>query len=133
MSKIQILIDTVAGFVGAVLGFLYGDLNGIFYALLAFMIIDYVTGVIIAIINKCLSSEIGFKGLVKKLLILIFVAIGHIIDTYIIGGTPVTMTAVMLFYCANEGISIIENAVVLGLPIPKKLKDILEQIKSKGE
>ena len=107
MPKIQIVIDTVAGFLGAVLGFLYGDLNGIFYALLAFMIIDYVTGVIIAIINKCLSSETGFKGLVKKLLTLVFVALGHIIDTYIIGCTPVTMTAVMLFYCSNEGISII--------------------------
>ena len=74
MSKIQIVIDTVAGFVGAVLGFLYGDLNGVFYALLSFMIIDYITGVIIAIVNKCLSSEIGFKGIVKKLLILVFVA-----------------------------------------------------------
>ena len=63
MSKIQIVIDTVAGFVGAVLGFLYGELNGIFYALLAFMVIDYITGVIIAIINKCLSSEVGFKGI----------------------------------------------------------------------
>ena len=133
MSKIQIIIDSIAGAVGAVLGFMYGEVNGLFWALIAFMALDYITGVIVAVINKRLSSEVGFKGLAKKFLILVFVAVGHIADTYILGGTPAAMSAVMLFYMANEGISIIENAAALGLPVPKKLTNIMEQIKNKSE
>ncbi len=133
MSKIQIIIDSIAGAVGAVLGFMYGEVNGLFWALIAFMALDYITGVIVAIIEKRLSSEVGFRGLAKKFLILVFVAVGHIADTYILGGTPAAMSAVMLFYIANEGISIIENAAALGLPVPKKLTSIMEQIKNKSE
>ena len=133
MSKIQIIIDSIAGAVGAVLGFMYGEVNGLFWALIAFMALDYITGVIVAIIEKRLSSEVGFRGLAKKYLILVFVAVGHIADTYILGGTPAAMSAVMLFYIANEGISIIENAAALGLPVPKKLTNIMEQIKNKSE
>lgn len=133
MSKIQIIIDSIAGAVGAVLGFMYGEVNGLFWALIAFMALDYITGVIVAVIEKRLSSEVGFRGLAKKLLILVFVAVGHIADTYILGGTPAAMSAVMLFYIANEGISIIENAAALGLPVPKKLTSIMEQIKNKSE
>mgnify|MGYP002620672887 FL=1 len=133
MSKIQIIIDSIAGAVGAVLGFMYGEVNGLFWALIAFMALDYITGVIVAVIEKRLSSEVGFKGLAKKFLILVFVAVGHIADTYILGGTPAAMSAVMLFYIANEGISIIENAAALGLPVPKKLTNIMEQIKNKSE
>lgn len=133
MSKIQIIIDSVAGAVGAVLGFLFGEVNGLFWALIAFMATDYITGVIVAAINKQLSSEVGFKGLAKKLLILVFVSLGHIADMYVLGGTPVAMSAVMLFYIANEGLSIIENAGNLGLPVPKKLKDIMIQLKKESE
>ena len=133
MSKIQIIIDSIAGAVGAVLGFMYGEVNGLFWALIAFMALDYITGVIVAIIEKRLSSEVGFRGLAKKFLILVFVAVGHIADTYILGGTPAAMSAVMLFYIANEGISIIENAAALGLPVPKKLTNIMEQNKNKRE
>lgn len=133
MSKTQVLIDSIAGTAGAVFGFLFGKVTGIFWALIAFMALDYITGVIIAIINKKLSSEVGFKGLAKKFLILIFVSVGHVADTYVLGGTPVAMSAVILFYLANEGISIIENAASLGLPVPKKLQDILEQIRDKSE
>ena len=133
MSKIQIIIDSIAGAVGAVLGFMYGEVNGLFWALIAFMALDYISGVIVAIIEKRLSSEVGFRGLAKKFLILVFVAVGHIADTYILGGTPAAMSAVMLFYIANEGISIIENAAALGLPVPKKLTNIMEQIKNKSE
>ena len=133
MSKIQIIIDSVAGAVGAVLGFMYGEVTGLFWALIAFMALDYITGVVVAIIEKRLSSEVGFRGLAKKFLILVFVAVGHIADTYILGGTPAAMSAVMLFYIANEGISIIENAAALGLPVPKKLTNIMEQIKNKSE
>ena len=133
MSKIQIIIDSIAGAVGAVRGFMYGEVNGLFWALIAFMALDYITGVIVAVIEKRLSSEVGFRGLAKKFLILVFVAVGHIADTYILGGTPAAMSAVMLFYIANEGISIIENAAALGLPVPKKLTNIMEQIKNKSE
>lgn len=133
MSKIQIIIDSIAGAVGAVLGFMYGEVNGLFWALIAFMALDYITGVIVAVIEKRLSSEVGFRGLAKKFLILVFVAVGHIADTYILGGTPAAMSAVMLFYIANEGISIIENAAALGLPVPKKLTNIMEQKKNKSE
>lgn len=133
MSKFQIIIDSIAGAVGAVLGFMYGEVTGLFWALIAFMALDYITGVIVAVIEKRLSSEVGFRGLAKKFLILIFVAVGHIVDTYILGGTPAAMSAVMLFYIANEGISIIENAAALGLPVPKKLTNIMEQIKNKSE
>ena len=133
MNKLQIAIDSIAGAIGALLGFLFGEITGLFLALLAFMALDYITGIIVAVINRMLSSKTGFKGLAKKLLILVFVALGHIIDTYILGGTPAAMSAVMLFYTANEGISIIENAAALGLPVPRKLREIMEQIKDKGE
>lgn len=133
MSKIQIIIDSIAGAVGAVLGFMYGEVTGLFWALIAFMALDYITGVVVAITEKRLSSEVGFRGLAKKFLILVFVAVGHIADAYILGGTPAAMSAVMLFYIANEGISIIENAASLGLPVPKKLTSIMEQIKNKSE
>lgn len=133
MSKFQIIIDSIAGAVGAVLGFMYGEVSGLFWALIAFMALDYITGVIVAIIEKRLSSEVGFRGLAKKFLILVFVAVGHIADTYILGGTPAAMSAVMLFYIANEGISIIENATALGLPVPKKITGLMEQIRNKSE
>lgn len=133
MSKFQIIIDSIAGAAGAVLGFMYGEVNGLFWALIAFMATDYITGVVVAAINKQLSSEVGFKGLAKKLMILVFVSLGHIADMYVLGGTPVAMSAVMLFYIANEGLSIIENAGNLGLPVPKKLKDIMVQLKKESE
>lgn len=133
MSKIQIIIDSIAGVVGAVLGFMYGAVTGLFWALIAFMALDYITGVVVAAINKQLSSEVGFRGLAKKLMILVFVSLGHIADMYVLGGTPVAMSAVMLFYIANEGLSIIENAGNLGLPVPKKLKDIMVQLKKESE
>ncbi|MBP3922091.1 MAG: phage holin family protein [Ruminiclostridium sp.] len=131
--KLQTILDVVAATIGAALGFLFGEVTGLFWALIAFMALDYTTGIINAVVSKKLSSAVGFKGLAKKFVILIFVAVGHIIDTYILGGTPAIMSAVMLFYLANEGISIIENAARLGLPVPKKLVEIMEQLKEKSE
>lgn len=127
------ILDCTAAALGAVVGFLYGEVTGLFWAMIAFMAVDYVTGVLVAVINKNLSSEIGFKGLVKKLLILVFVAMGHVVDTYVIGSGSALMSAVMLFFLANEGVSIIENAVGLGMPVPKKLRDVLEQLKHESE
>lgn len=132
MSRMQIIIDSVAGTIGAVLGFLYGEVTGLFWALVAFMVLDYISGILAAISVRKLSSKVGFKGIAKKLLILVFVSVGHITDTYVLGGVPVAMTAVILFYIANEGISIVENATELGLPVPQKIKNVLEQIKNKS-
>ena len=133
MNKFQLIIDGAAGAVGAVLGFMYGKVNGLFWALIAFMALDYITGVISAAVNKKLSSSVGFTGLAKKLVILIFVSVAHIADTYVLGGTPAAMSAVMLFYIANEGLSITENASELGLPVPAKIKSLLKQIRNKSE
>jgi toxin secretion/phage lysis holin len=96
------------------------------------MVADYITGVMCAIVDKKLSSEIGFRGIFKKVLIFVLVGIGHMIDTNLIGEGSVLRTAIIFFYCSNEGISMLENAGRLGLPIPEKLKDILVQLHNKG-
>lgn len=127
--KFDMIIKTTSGAVGAVIGFLYGEITGLFIAIIALMALDYVTGILCGIAAKALSSETGFRGLVKKLMVLVIIAVGHLIDTYIIGTGSALMTAVILFFAANEGISILENAAKLGLPVPKKLRDILEQLR----
>lgn len=127
------LIKALSGAVGAIIGFLYGELNGLFIAIIALMAMDYITGILCAISTKTLSSEVGFRGLVKKLMILIIIAVAHLVDAYIIGTGSALMTAVILFFAANEGISILENAALLGLPIPKKLKEVLEQLKEEDK
>ena len=106
-----------------------GGVDGLLYALVAFVAIDYITGVMCAITDKRLSSEIGFRGIFKKVLIFVLVGIGNIVDTQLVGNGSVLRTAVIFFYLSNEGISILENSAHLGLPIPQKLKDILEQLK----
>ncbi|MDE6032138.1 MAG: phage holin family protein [Oscillospiraceae bacterium] len=127
--KFDTIIKTASGVIGAVIGFLFGEITGLFIAIIALMALDYITGVLCGIAAKELSSETGLKGLVKKLMILVIIAVGHLVDTYIIGTGSALMTAVILFFAANEGISILENAAMLGLPIPKKLRDMLEQLK----
>lgn len=121
--------QSIFALVGALCGFLWGELNGLFYALIAFIVLDYISGLAVACVRKNLSSEIGFKGIAKKVLILILVAVGHLLDAHILGGGSVCRSAVIGFYIANEGISILENAGNLGLPLPKKLIDILKQLK----
>ena len=109
-------------------------MDGLLLALIAFMTLDYITGVIAGIIEKKLSSSTGFDGLLKKGLILIIVSIGHILDTQIFGGdTSVCRSAVIGFYIANEGLSVIENATRIGMPLPKKLRQILEQLKNEND
>ena len=130
MSKI---IQIISGVTAGVAGFIWGDFNGLFYALLTFMVFDYLSGVIVAIHRKKLSSAVGFKGIAKKVFILMFVAIGHIIGVYVFGSGEVCRDMVIGFYIANEGISILENGAKLGLPLPKKLKAILEQLRSKND
>lgn len=134
MSKLQIIVDSIAGAVGSAIGFLYGQTtNGLLLALLVFMGADYISGVIAAAVAKKLSSRVGFVGLGKKFLILVFVALAHIIDTYVLGGSAAAMTAVTLFYIANEGLSIIENAANLGLPVPERFKELMEKIHNDSE
>ena len=113
----------------AVMGWLFGGIDGFLYALIAFVVIDYITGVMAAFYTKQLSSEVGFRGIAKKVVIFLLVAVGNIIDVEVLKTGAVLRTAVIFFYLSNEGISIIENAARLGLPIPKKLIDVLEQIK----
>lgn len=126
-------IQAVFTALGGWLGWFLGGCDGLIYALIAFVVVDYITGVMCAVVNKQLSSEVGFRGIFKKVLIFMLVSVGNIIDQQLIGGGSVLRTAVIFFYLSNEGISIIENAGILGLPIPQKLKDVLAQLKGKGD
>lgn len=119
--------------IGAGLGYFLGGCDGFLYALIAFVAIDYVTGVMCALVDKKLSSSVGFKGIFRKVLIFVMVGIGHTLDAQILGGGDTLRTAVIFFYCANEGLSLIENAGHLGLPIPAKLKSVLAQLHNRSE
>ena len=119
--------------VGGWLGWFLGGCDGLLYALLAFVVIDYITGIMCAVVDKKLSSAVGFRGIFKKVLIFALVGIGHIIDAYVIGSGSILRTAVIFFYLSNEGVSLVENAGHLGLPIPKKLKAVLEQLHDRAE
>ena len=119
--------------VGGWLGWFLGGCDGLLYALLAFVVIDYVTGIMCAVVDKKLSSAVGFRGIFKKVLIFALVGIGHIIDAHVIGSGSILRTAVIFFYLSNEGVSLVENAGHLGLPIPKKLKAVLEQLHDRAE
>lgn len=127
------LLQSITAAVCAVCGFLFGRLDGLLYALIAFMILDYVTGIIAAWVRRELSSTVGFTGIAKKVFILALVAVGHILDAHVLGGGSVCRSAVIGFYLANEGISILENAGNIGLPLPKKLIDVLKQLENKEE
>lgn len=119
--------------VGGWLGWFLGGCDGLLYALIAFVVVDYITGVLCAILDKRLSSRVGFKGICKKVLIFALVGMGHTLDTHIIGTGSVLRTAVIFFYISNEGVSLLENATYLGLPVPQKLKLILEQLHNRSE
>ena len=128
-NTIQIILAAVGGW----LGYLLGGCDGLVYALILFVAADYVTGVMCAVVDKRLSSEIGFKGICKKVLIFVLVGLANILDVQIIGTGSVLRTAVIFFYISNEGVSLLENAAHLGLPVPEKLKDILQQLHNRIE
>ena len=128
-NVIQLAFTAVGGW----LGWFLGGCDGLLFALIAFVTIDYITGVMCAFIDHSLSSEAGAKGIFKKVLIFLLVGIGHIIDAQVIGSGSVLRTAVIFFYISNEGVSLVENAAHLGLPIPTKLKDVLEQLHDRAE
>jgi len=126
-------LQVVFAAVGGCLGWFFGGFDGFLYVLLAFVIVDYITGLMCAVIDKKLSSEIGFKGIFKKVLIFIMVGIGNILDVQFIGDGNALRTAIIFFYISNEGVSLLENAGHIGLPIPAKLKAVLEQLHDRSE
>ena len=128
-NTMQIILAAVGGW----LGYFLGGCDGLVYALILFVAADYVTGVMCAVVDKRLSSEIGFKGICKKVLIFVLVGLANILDVQIIGTGSVLRTAVIFFYISNEGVSLLENAAHLGLPVPEKLKNILQQLHNRAE
>ena len=133
MKEFWNIIQIVLTIIGGWLGWFLGGCDGLFYVLLAFSIIDYLTGFMCAISDKKLSSKVGFKGICRKVIIFLFVGIAHILDLYVIGTGSVLRTAIIFFYISNEGISLVENAVHLGLPVPTKIKTVLEQLHDRSE
>lgn len=137
MKEIWNWIQVAFAAVGAFLGWFLGGQDGFLYALLAFVAIDYITGVLCAIVDKKQSSEIGARGIFKKVLIFVLVGVAHILDTQILGSFGdnggALRTAVIFFYLSNEGVSILENAGHIGLPIPEKLKEVLRQLHGHDE
>ena len=117
--------------IGAILGDFFGGMDGLLTVLVAFVVLDYITGVLCAIVEKRLSSETGFKGICQKVMIFCLVGMANLLDTQIIGSGSMLRTAVIFFYCSNEGISITENAARIGLPVPEKLRKVMEQLKGK--
>lgn len=126
---IQLLFAGIGGW----LGYFLGGCDGLLIALLLFVITDYITGVMCAIADKKLSSAVGFKGICRKVLIFLLVGIANILDVQVIGTGSVLRTAVIFFYISNEGVSLLENAGHLGLPIPEKIKSVLEQLHDRAE
>lgn len=127
-NTIQIIFAAIGGW----LGYFLGGCDGLLYALIAFVVVDYITGIMCAISDRTLSSAVGFKGICRKVLIFTLVGIGNIIDVQVLGTPGVLRTAVIFFYLSNEGVSILENSAHLGLPVPDKLKEVLEQLHERG-
>lgn len=127
------VIKNILAAVCAAAGFIFGDLNGLMIALIALIILDYISGVLAAVVEKKLSSEVGAKGIAKKIFMLLIVAVANIVDINVIGEGHVLKSVTVVFYIANECISLIENGGRLGVPVPKKLLDVLEQLKNRDK
>jgi toxin secretion/phage lysis holin len=128
-AKVQMAFAAIGGW----LGYFLGGIDGLLTALIVFMAIDYVTGLMCAVADKKLSSSIGFKGICKKVLIILLVGVAHIVDLHVVGTGNALRSAVVCFYLSNEGVSLLENAAHLGLPIPEKLKTVLQQLHNRDE
>lgn len=133
MKDILHIAQVLWAAVGGSIGWFLGGMDGLVYALLIFLTIDYITGLMSAVLERKLSSHVGFKGIFKKMLILAFVGIGNVLDLYVLEQGSAIRTAVIFFYLANEGISIIENSSKIGLPVPEKMKLLFQEIQSKGD
>ena len=128
-TKIQIAAAAIGGWIG----YFLGGKDGMLIALVIFMALDYITGLMCAIMDKKLSSTVGFKGICKKVLILMLVGVANILDIHVVGQGSALRGAVIAFYLSNEGLSLLENAAYIGLPIPEKLRDILEQLHNRED
>ena len=127
-AKIQMAVAAIGGW----LGYFLGGMDGLMIALIVFMALDYITG-LCAMIDKKLSSAVGFKGICKKVLILMLVGVANVVDIHIVGTGSALRSAVICFYLSNEGLSLLENAAHIGLPIPDKMKDVLAQLHGREE
>ena len=123
-AKVQAAVAAIGGY----LGYFVGGVDGLMTALLIFMVLDYITGLMCAIADKQLSSAVGFKGICKKVLIIMLVGVAHVVDLHVVGTGDALRSAVVCFYLSNESVSMLENAAHLGLPIPEKLKSVLAQL-----
>ena len=123
-TKVQMVVTLIGGW----LGYFMGGLDGLLIALIIFMALDYVTGLMCAVINKQLSSAVGFRGICKKVLILMLVGLANVVDMHVVGTGSALRGAVIAFYLSNEGLSLLENAAHIGLPIPEKMKEVLAQL-----
>ena len=128
-NTIQMVFTAVGGW----LGYFLGGCDGLLIALVVFAVVDYITGVMCAISDKKLSSEVGFRGICRKVLIFFLVGVANILDVQVIGTGSILRTAIIFFYLSNEGVSLVENAAHLGLPVPEKLKAVLEQLHDRAE
>ena len=128
-AKIQMAVAAIGGW----LGYFLGGMDGLMIALIVFMALDYITGLMCAMIDKKLSSAVGFKGICKKVLILMLVGVANILDVHVIGTGSALRGAVICFYLANEGLSLLENAAHIGLPVPERLKDVLAQLHNRED
>lgn len=128
-NTIQLIFAAIGGW----LGYFLGGCDGLLYALIAFVVIDYLTGIMCAISDHTLSSEVGFRGICRKVLIFLLVGIANVLDIHVLGNGSILRTAVIFFYISNEGVSLLENAAHLGLPVPEKVKDVLEQLHGRAE
>jgi len=128
-TSVQVVFTAIGGW----LGWFLGGCDGLMYALIAFVVVDYITGIMCAIVDKRLSSAVGFKGICKKVLIFLLVGVANILDVNIIGSGSVLRTAAIFFYLSNEGVSLLENASHLGLPVPNAIKEVLQQLHERAE
>lgn len=133
MKDLWISLQLALAAVGAWLGWFLGGMDGLVYAMIVFVIADYATGVLCAVSDRRLSSETGFKGICRKVLVFVLIGVANLIDIYIIKSGSMLRTATIFFYLSNEGISLLENAAHLGLPVPQKVKDILKQLNEKSK
>ncbi len=133
MKELWNTFQAVIAALGGWLGYFLGGCDGLLYALIVFVVLDYITGVLCAIADRRLSSAVGFKGICRKVLIFALVGIANILDVHVIGTGCVVRTATIFFYISNEGVSILENAANLGLPVPKKVKEVLRQLHEGAE
>lgn len=133
MKELWNTFQAVIAALGGWLGYFLGGCDGLLYALIVFVALDYITGVLCAIADRRLSSAVGFKGICRKVLIFALVGVSNILDVHVIGTGCVVRTATIFFYISNEGVSILENAANLGLPVPKKVKEVLKQLHDGAE